>query len=138
MTIAIRSAGEIKELGGSDFVHSFFSTISYHLEPDGWGTRYPVLMNALYQGQLSAEDAGAALEELADVQMRLNQFPPSDVVWDIDDLAATPPWGRNISSDITSLGNYFVTSSGSDLIDVLRESISRLRSSGGIARLESF
>ena len=36
------------EVGHVDFLHSFFSTISYHLEPNGWGTKYPKLLNDLY------------------------------------------------------------------------------------------
>lgn len=32
------------EIGHPDFFHSFFSTISYHLEPNGWGSKYPILM----------------------------------------------------------------------------------------------
>ncbi len=40
------------EIGSGDFLHSFFSTISFHLEPEGWGTKYPYLMNELYQGSL--------------------------------------------------------------------------------------
>ena len=47
-----------------DFVHSFFSTISYNLEKDGWGSRFPYLMNKLYQGELSFQDAAKANEEL--------------------------------------------------------------------------
>jgi len=29
------------EVGRGDFLHSFFSTISYQLEKEGWGTKYP-------------------------------------------------------------------------------------------------
>jgi len=36
-----------------------------------------------------------------------------------EDLSKRPPWGDNISSDITSLANYFITNDGKDLIDVL-------------------
>ncbi len=32
----------------------------------------------------------------------------------IDDLFKQPPWGKNISNDITNLSNYFVTSDGED------------------------
>jgi hypothetical protein len=34
--------------GGEAFwLHSFFSTIAYKLERDGWGSRFPALMNEL-------------------------------------------------------------------------------------------
>lgn len=34
-------------------------------------------------------------------------------------MTKSPPWGRNISKDISDLSNYFVTSSGDDLITVI-------------------
>jgi hypothetical protein len=106
-------------VGTDEFLHSFFSTISYHLEPEGWGTRFPYLMNHLYQGKLRWSDVPKAMKEVEEVRKLLENFKPSDVVWDIDNLEKKPPWGDNISSDITSLANYFVTSSGEDLFDVL-------------------
>ncbi|MBE9175423.1 hypothetical protein IQ225_09140 [Synechocystis salina LEGE 06155] len=51
---------------------------------------------------------------------KLSKFSPDKVIWDIENLDIIPPWGNGISSDITDLLNYFVTSSGRDLIAVLR------------------
>lgn len=51
------------EVGHGDFVHSFFSTISYHLEKDGWGTKYPLLMNDLYHDKLKWSDVPANMRE---------------------------------------------------------------------------
>ncbi|WP_313217975.1 Imm70 family immunity protein [Stenotrophomonas sp.] len=42
-------------------------------------------------------------------------------MWRHEDRDTLPPWGREISKDITSLGNYFVTSSGRELIPLLQE-----------------
>lgn len=53
------------------------------------------------------------------VEQRLKKHSPSSVVWDTDDLSKQPPWGNNISKEITSLANYFITSDGRNLIDVL-------------------
>ncbi|MBO1628174.1 immunity 70 family protein [Bacillus arachidis] len=107
------------QLGTSDFVHSFFSTISFHLEKDGWGTKYPFLMKELYSGTLKAENVSKAIEEAKDVHEKLKMFLPSEVIWDIEDLSKQPPWGDKISSDITDLSNYFVTSDGKDMFEVL-------------------
>jgi hypothetical protein len=38
------------EIGSAGFLHSFFSTISHLLEPEGWSNRFPLLMNRLYAG----------------------------------------------------------------------------------------
>jgi len=51
------------------------------------------------------------------------KLPPSKVVWDIEDLKAQPPWGDNIASEITSLGNYFVSSTGRDVFALLEEAL---------------
>lgn len=111
------------QVGHGGFLHSFFSTISYHLEPDGWGTRYPYLLKKLYQGKLSWEEASKALEEVENIQMQLEKYTPDKVIWDIEDLSKQPPWKDNISSEITSLSNYFVTSDGRDLIEILKKAM---------------
>lgn len=41
------------KVGRASFLNSFFSTICYRLENGQWGSRYPYLMNNLYQGGLS-------------------------------------------------------------------------------------
>ena len=41
------------EIGAASFLHSFFSTVAYNLEGGNWGTRFPVIMNELYQGKLT-------------------------------------------------------------------------------------
>jgi hypothetical protein len=52
-------------------------------------------------------------------------MPISNVIWDIDDLNKPMPWGDNISSDITDLSNYFVTSEGKDLITLFHNAIDK-------------
>ena len=66
-------------------------------------------MNELYQGTLDKDNVETAIEELKKIQLELQAFSPDKVVWDIDDLSNQPPWGKNISNDITNLSNYFVT-----------------------------
>ncbi len=107
------------QVGHGDFLHSFFSTVCHHLEEGRWGTKYPYLMNKLYQGCLEWEDVRFAREELTCIRNRLSKLAPSEVVWDIDDLTKRPPWGDAISNDITDLSNYFVTSDGRDLISII-------------------
>lgn len=131
MTVGFRVGGIIDEVGTSDFLHAFFSTISVHLEPEGWGTRYPELMNELYQGKLEQKAAEKVLKDVSEIREQLKAFPPRDVVWDIERPDAKPPWGDNISTDITDLSNYFVTSTGRDVFEVLIECLEALKSEGG-------
>lgn len=106
------------EIGTASFLHSFFSTVAYRIEKGKWGSKYPVIMNELYQGKLSCENVPTAKKELEKISKKLEKFSPDMVVWDIEDLSKQPPWGDKISDEITSLANYFVTSDGRDFIGV--------------------
>lgn len=114
-------------IGTADFLHSFFSTVCGRLENGKWGSRYPYLMNELYQGMLSAEHLEAGAEELVQIKKNLARFAPNQVIWDIDDRSLTPPWGDNISDDITDLSNYFVTSDGNDFLTVFSAALDKAR-----------
>ena len=137
MTVGIKVGSIIDEIGSAAFLFAFFSTISANLE-QRWGARFPKLLTVLYQGRLPQSDATAALTELGIVQDELAGLPAQRVVWDINDRTKMPPWGDDISSDITDLSNYFVTSTGRDLIETLREALEALRDGGGVATIENY
>lgn len=111
------------QVGHGDFLHSFFSTISYHLEKNGWGSEYPFLLNELYKGKLENKNIDRAIIELNAIKKKLQNYSSSQVIWDIEDLSKRPPWGNNISRDITNLSNYFITSEGEDLIELLMKAL---------------
>lgn len=121
MSVGVRVGSIISEIGASSFFNSFFSTVKGLLEPKGIGTRFPVISREFYEGCIPASRVDAAITELNTIRVELAQFPPSSVIWDIDDRTKEPPWGNNISPDITSMGNYFVTSTGRDLLNLLSE-----------------
>ncbi|WP_210367727.1 immunity 70 family protein [Bacillus sp. REN3] len=125
------------QVGHGDFLHSFFSTISYHLEQNGWGTEYPFLLNELYNGKLENKNIDSAICELEAIKKELQKFSPSQVVWDIEDLSKRPPWGDNISKDITNLSNYFITSEGEDLIDILMKALEKGQKTNSDVFIES-
>ena len=91
------------QIGRGDFLHSFFSTVAYNLENENWGSRFPIIMNELYQGKMSWMNVDKAIAELNVIKEELKAFSPDKVIWDIEDLSKQPPWGNNISKDITSL-----------------------------------
>ena len=123
MGVGIKVGSVTDEIGTSDFFYSFFCTIASNLESNGWGTRFPKIMNGLYEGSLNSKYAEDAIEELKIIKKELVGYKPESVVWDIEDLSKSPPWGDNISEEITSLANYFVTSTGRDLISTLLEAL---------------
>lgn len=110
-------------VGTDDFFHSFFSTICIDLEKGEWGSKFPIIMNELYSGNLSLDKLKDAQNELEEIKQEFSKLSPDKIVWDAEDLGKTPPWGRNVSSDITNLAEYFITSDGNNLIDRLNEAI---------------
>lgn len=91
MTVGIELGSIIDEVGTGDFFHAFFSTISGNLEPKGWGSRFPVLMNKLYPGEATQPDAAEALAELGQASAELAKLPVSKVIWDVEDRSKAPP-----------------------------------------------
>ena len=89
MSVMIQVDFLLYPVGHSDFLHAFFSTVCSRLEHGRWGSRYPYLMNSLYQGRLEWTDISLARKELEEVARRLKRHPPSSVVWDIDDLSSS-------------------------------------------------
>ena len=124
MSIGIKLGSIIDELGSPDFFNSFFSTIVGLLENNVRGSRYPVISLELYKGHIPIEKLEQAVVELKSIQHELSQHPPNAVIWDIEDLSLNPPWGDNISQEITSLSNYFVSSNGRDLFALISEVLS--------------
>lgn len=110
---------ESYSIGSYSFSNAFFSTISVYCEPNGWGASMPLLMKKLYFGDVSFMESKAVINELLRARAVLERHPPSDVVWNFEDRSIPSPFGDNLSSDITSLGNYFVTSHGQDLFETL-------------------
>ena len=113
------------QIGNGDLLHSFFSSVAYHLENGHWGSRFPVIMNELYQGKIKREDMDHAIEELNVIRKELQAFSPDKVIWDIEDLSKQPPWGSDISKDITDLSNYFVTSDGNDFLTIFLHALEK-------------
>ena len=115
------------QIGHGDLLHQFFSSVAYHLENGDWGSRFPVIMNELYQGKIKREDMDNAIEELNVIRKELQAFSPDKVIWDIEDLSKQPPWGSDISKDITDLSNYFVTSDGNDFLSVFLHALEKAK-----------
>ena len=125
------------QIGTGDFLHSFFSTVALRLENGLWGSKYPVIMNELYQGELPANKTDLAIDELIQIKEGLRGLSSEQVVWDIEDLSKQPPWGNKISPDITDLSSYFVTSDGKDFIGVLERALKTAAEEGDALKIES-
>ena len=99
-------------IGTGDCVTSFFSTICFRLEGGKWGSRFPYLMNSLYQGELSYNNLDSAKEELTVIIEEFKEFSADQELWYIEDLSKQPPWGNVISPTIKDVSDYFITCGG--------------------------
>ena len=74
-------------IGYGDFVYSFFSTVSYHLEgPGNWGKRFPRLLLDLCDGGLiKNENIGELENELKIIYKKFQKMPISDAIYDLED-----------------------------------------------------
>ena len=76
MAVGFKVAFFCYQIGNGDFLHSFFSTVSYNLENGKWGSRFPTIMNELYQGTLDKDNVETAIVELKKIQLELQAFSP--------------------------------------------------------------
>ncbi len=110
-------------IGSGSFLNSFFSTIFVKVENRDWGSVFPLIMKDLYNGKVSKDKIYDFQKEVEKLKIALTKLPPTEIVWDSDDESLLPPWGYEISDNITNMYNYFVTSNGKLLFDVLDKAI---------------
>lgn len=125
------------QIGSEDFLHAFFSTVAGNLENKQWDSRFPLIMNKLYQGKLEIEKIEPAINELMKIKEELKNYSPDKVIWDIDDFSLQSPWKDNISHDITDLSNYLVTSDGDDFITVFMHALEQAKDNKMPIEIES-
>lgn len=137
--VAIRSGSVVTEIGAGAILHGLFSTISANLEPDGWGTAFPVTMNQLYHGTLAPSDCAAALRELRAIEDALMEVPTSNIVWDIENRTAPPSPHYTAGADARNAADYFVTVNGLNLLrHGLIESVESALEFGNEVRIITF
>ena len=107
------------------FFTAFFSTVAVNLEEGSWGSRFPIIMNELYQGHLEEKNVTGAIKDLKTIKKQLKKFSPEKVVWDFENPDLLPPWKNEISSEITDLSNYFVNSDGDDFITLFMHALEK-------------
>ena len=106
----IRIGGEVFARIPGQVAEAFFATVSYRLEPQGWGTRFPAVMNELYGGRLSAGRVVVALRELESIENELRALPVEKVVWDFQDLRRRDDAGQAVNHAAENTQEYFVSS----------------------------
>lgn len=118
MDIITKSNSKKVHVGTASFLYCFYSTLMCQLN----GLEdYSAVKKFLKSGAVDGEFVKRCANELVTIREALSHLAPDQIIWNMDDRSAAPPWGQDISSEITSLGNYFVTSDGKDLFEELIE-----------------
>jgi 2,3-bisphosphoglycerate-dependent phosphoglycerate mutase len=134
MPVGVKVRSNMWVVGTSDFLFAFFSTVRVRLEPEGWGSRFPLVMNELYAGEVAAEHAPAALAEIDQIREELRRLAPSALVWDAEDLSKPPPPDALEGAD--DLAGCFVTEGGREIFDAMGEALAYSARRGHPARVQ--
>lgn len=123
-------------IGYGDFVYSFFSTVSYHLEgPGNWGKRFPRLLLDLCDGGLiKNENIGELENELKIIYKKFQKMPISDAIYDLEDLTKPMPKDLLPTADenVTNLAQLWVTPTTVKVyLEVFGEIIDTVKDRGG-------
>lgn len=126
----------ISRIGCGEFVYSFFSTVSYHLEgPGNWGKRFPRLLLDLCDGGLIKNENIDELEdELKIIYNEFQKMPLSDAIYDLEDLRKPMPKDLlpNADENVTNLAQLWVTPRGDKVyLEVFGEIIDTVKDRGG-------
>jgi hypothetical protein len=127
----------LDEIAPDHVLRALFATISYRLEPDGWATRFPVVLDQLQQGSLDAGRADQALTELEQIEAQLRSLPPDLVVWSLDDLRVRNDSKQPVNHNAKNIYDYFIARDGTPLVHKLREIVLECRSQGQRVKVDS-
>jgi 2,3-bisphosphoglycerate-dependent phosphoglycerate mutase len=123
-------------VGEDDFLHSFFSTIAYQVEKEGWGSRFPALVGELYRGRMPAERVPEARRELETIRRELSELPPEARVYDYDEPNRETPWP--VPPGAGSLADCFLTATGKNMLDVLARALDVGEETGAPVEIRPF
>ena len=110
-------------LGTADLVDSFFYTISWRLERKEWGSRFPAIMNELYQGLLPYESLEKAAFELQIINDEMSYLPHTSGVWVYEIHSDPPPREIGENKDARNLSETFMTSIGRKMLNEFKTAI---------------
>lgn len=104
-------------------VQALFATISYRLEPQGRGSRFPIVMNRLYAGGLQEPEMLAAIAELDVIASELRAIPVDRAIANLENLAPFRARAPLVNDRAASLFDYFIALDQRPLVTALRAAI---------------
>jgi hypothetical protein len=118
--IGLSVGNSLYEIGSLDLLHACNSTIVYHLEqPEGWGSKFPVLLIHLHDDHIAPERLPDALQELQRIEAGLQRLKPHDIIADIEHPQQSVP-ADLINRSAPTAADAFVSPHQHRLVDVFR------------------
>lgn len=118
------------EIASGVVLEAFAATVTYRLEPNGQGTRFPLVLDHLLAGRLEPAHADAALAELGAIEAELRSVPARSVVYSLADLSRRDDPRALVNRAAADACGYFVAEDGRPLVEVLREGVLVARAAG--------
>jgi 2,3-bisphosphoglycerate-dependent phosphoglycerate mutase len=133
----IEFAGKKVGIAAPQGVQAFFATVTYRLEPQGRGSRFPIVMNRLYAGGLDESDLLAAGAELDAIAAELRRIHAGKAIGSLDNLEPFSVRAPLVNERAGSLFDYFVAAGGTPLVVALRSAVEQARVAGSPLKLHS-
>jgi hypothetical protein len=80
MDVFLKTGPDRWNAGSRAVVTAFFDTLACRLEPQGRGTRFPIVSQHLRLGYVSPRDTARAFQEMAAIVPELRQLPPGKIL----------------------------------------------------------
>lgn len=137
MKTAMSKTYSLDDIAPDQIMRAVSATISYRLEPNGWASRFPAVLDLLQERRLEASRADQALIELGQIEAELRALPPGRVVWSLDDLRVRNDSKQPVNRSAKNIYDYFVASDGTPVVNKLREIVLACRSQGQTVKVDS-
>ena len=105
---------KIVEIGKSDYVFCFYSTVFINLSKIS--SKISLALDFLKTGECKGVDGYEIARQFNLIRDGLSQLSTDKIVYNMSDLHLKAPWSNNISPVVTSCGNFFTTPEGKDFI----------------------
>ncbi len=114
MIIISNDEVKVVDIGNTSIWRALYSTIFVCLGSKI--KKYNYASSFLKNGKCDGKDGYATAREFNLIRDELSKYPPSKMVYNLENKNEQPPWGNKISPVITSCSNYFTTADGKDLL----------------------
>lgn len=118
---------------------AFFDNICFHLENGKWGSRFPVIMKCLYNGEVKFEELEAFQIELDIIKTEFLKIDVKKIIWDIENLDVKCPYLDNMGEEIKTIADFWKTSYLSeDMFDFFAKTIIKAKEDSSNIEVEIF